>query len=108
MNKRKNEILVAGFAQFPKGTPVYEMQKVMACVLIIDRDTEIIVDATLSFVLDMTRDFAASLLIGQSLKNGVQEIIKEIEEKLIIPGQRAVIQALIAAYDRYRELGQKG
>lgn len=104
MNTKNNEVFVAGFAQFPKGTPVFETHKVISCVLVIDKDTDIVIEASFSFLMDVTKEFVSSLVRGKSVKNGVSEIIKEIEGKFIIPGQRAVIQSLVAAYDRYSEL----
>lgn len=104
MNMKKDHVLVAGFAQFPKGTPVYETQKVIGCILIIDKTTDIIVDASFTFILDMTNEFISSLVRGKCIKNGVEAIIKELEEKFLIPGQRAVIQSVIAAYERYHDM----
>ncbi|MFS0646383.1 DUF3870 domain-containing protein [Siminovitchia sp. 179-K 8D1 HS] len=101
---KKDHVLVAGFAQFPKGTPVYETQKVIGCILIIDKTTDIIVDASFTFILDMTNEFISSLVRGKCIKNGVEAIIKELEEKFLIPGQRAVIQSVIAAYERYHDM----
>lgn len=102
--KNENYVLAAGFAQFPKGTPVYETQKVIGCILVIDRTTDVIVDASFTFIMDLTNRFISSLVRGKCIKNGIQEIIEELEKKFLIPGQRAVIQSVIAAYERYHEM----
>lgn len=99
-------VLVAGFAQLPKGTPVFETQKVIGCMLIIDTETDIIVDSSFTFIKDFTNDFIAALIQGQSLKSGIDPIIQIIEKRFIVPPQKAVIQALIAAYNRYLETSQ--
>lgn len=39
-----NTMLVTGFAQLPKGTKLYEQNKIMAVVLIINHEDEIIED----------------------------------------------------------------
>lgn len=96
-------ILATGFAQLPKGTPLYEMHKIIACVLIIDSKTDKIVDASFSFIMDLTNQFISSLIIGKSIQNGLDEIVKEIEKKYIASEQRAVIQTIRTAYDRYIE-----
>ena len=50
-------ILSTGFAQLPKGTPLYEMQRIIACVLVIDTVEEIIVEASFSFIMNLTNEF---------------------------------------------------
>lgn len=107
MNYGKQHVLVAGFAQFPKGNPVHELYKVMGCILIIDVKDDIVVEATFTFVTDTPKNFLSSLIKGQSVKNGIAHIVKEVERRVHIPGQKAVIQSLIAAYERYCELKEK-
>lgn len=100
---RKNCVLVAGFAQLPKGTTLYEIQKVIGCVLVIDKETKVIADASFTFVMGLTNDFISSMVKGKSIETGIQEVIDEIEERFVVPPQRAVIQALRAAYERYTD-----
>lgn len=40
MTEADNTVLVAGFAEFPKGTTLYEVYKMISCVLIINSDNE--------------------------------------------------------------------
>ena len=63
MNWKDNDhyVLTTGFAQLPKGTPLFEMQKIIACVLVIDTDEEIVVEASFSFLMDLTNEFICSL-----------------------------------------------
>jgi len=97
-------ILTTGFAQLPKGTPLYETHKIIACVLVIDTEKEIVVDASFSFIMDLTKEFIGSLIIGKSIQNGIEDIVKEIEKKYIASEQRAIIQSLRTSYDRYIEV----
>ena len=99
----KNDILVAGFAQLPKGTPIFETQKVIGCIVLIDRNTDMIKKATFTFMQDLTNEFSASLILGYSIRTDMDKIIENIEEKLIIPPKKAVIQAVISARNRYIE-----
>ena len=88
-----NYVLTTGFAQLPKGTPLFEMQKIIACVLVIDTDEEIIVEASFSFIMNLTNEFISSLF-GRSIHNGIEEINKQIEKRYIAGEQRAIIQAI--------------
>ncbi|MFM1653380.1 DUF3870 domain-containing protein [Brevibacillus sp. B_LB10_24] len=99
-------VLVAGFAQLPKGTTLYEVQKTVGCVLIIDRDTDLILDVSFTFIMDVTNEFICSLVRGRSVRNGVDEIVQEIEERFLAPAQRAIIQSLRVAHERYCEMVQ--
>jgi len=99
----RDTILVAGFAQLPKGTPVFEMKKSIGCILIVDRKTTIIKEATFTFIQDLTNDFISSILIGRSLVEDIDEIIKEVEERFIVPPQKAIIQSIISAKNRLQE-----
>ena len=105
MNWKENNncVLTTGFAPLPKGTPLFEMQKIIACVLVIDTDEEIVVEASFSFLMDLTNEFICSIIKGRSIRNGIEEINKEIEKKYIAGEQRAIIQAFRGAYDRYLE-----
>jgi hypothetical protein len=99
---KENYVLVAGFAQLPKGTSVFEMQKHIGCILLVDPETDTIKDATFTFLQGLTNQFIASLLVGKSLEN-TDGIILDIEKRFIVPPQKAVIQALLTAKKNYRE-----
>ncbi|SIA93537.1 Uncharacterised protein [Mycobacteroides abscessus subsp. abscessus] len=99
---KEKHVLVAGFAQLPKGTPVFEVQKTIGCILMVDTETNVIEDATFTFIQDLTNEFASALLLGKSLDH-TEEIIKDIEQKFIVPPQKAVIQALLSAKKSYLE-----
>ncbi|MBO8163532.1 MAG: DUF3870 domain-containing protein [Brevibacillus sp.] len=100
----RNTVLAAGFAQVPKGTTLYELYTLVGCVLIIDVDDDVIVDASFTFVMEKTSDYLAHLLRGKSIANGVGEITKLIQERFLAPGQGAVLQSIRAAIDRYHEM----
>lgn len=99
----KNTVLTAGFAQVPKGTTLYDVSTMIGCVLIIDADRDVICDASFTFVMDKTSQFLASLLLGKSVADGIQEITQVVQERFLAPGQGAVLQAIRAAVERYHE-----
>ncbi len=96
--------MVAGFAQLPKGTPIFEMQKTIGCILVVDPSTTVIKKATFTFIQDLTNEFASSLVVGHKLMDDIEKITQEIEGKLLIPPQRAVMQSIISARNRYLEM----
>nr|WP_277603150.1 DUF3870 domain-containing protein [Brevibacillus sp. SYP-B805] len=96
--------MVAGFAEFPKGTTLYEVYKIISCVMIINNDDETIQDISFSFVMDKTNEFISQQLRGISIKNGIDEAKEKIRASMLIPGQGALIYAMQQAYDRYCEM----
>lgn len=102
---RDNHILVTGFAQLPKGNPVYEVQKNIGCVLVVDVETDVIVEATYTFLQELTNSFLGGLLRGKTLKD-TESIIKDIENRFISGPQKAVIQGLISAKKNYYDAKQ--
>ncbi|MBM4763727.1 DUF3870 domain-containing protein [Bacillus sp. B15-48] len=103
---KDNHVLVTGFAQLPKGNPVYEVQKNIGCVLVVDVETDVIIEATYTFLQELTNSFLSGLLRGRSLKD-TEGIIKVIETRFISGPQKAVIQGLIAAKKNYYDAKQK-
>ncbi|HHU6751062.1 TPA: DUF3870 domain-containing protein [Staphylococcus pseudintermedius] len=96
-----NTILVTGFAQLPKGTPLYELHRHIACVLEIDVDTGIIKDASFNFILSTTNQFLSNLVIGYCLHDGIVQLSQMIKAKFISGEQKALIQSISACFDRY-------
>lgn len=103
LSEAKNTVLVAGFAEVPKGTTLYEVYKMISCVLIINKDDESIEEVSFSFVMDKTNQYISDQLRGLSIKNGIDELKGKIRETMLIPGQGAILYALQQAYDRYCE-----
>ena len=99
-----NCVLVAGFAQLPKGTTLYEVQKTIGCVLIIDKVTDRIEDVSFTFIMDLTNEFIVSLIRGKSVRDGLDPIIQEIEQRFHTAGQRSIIQSLRSAYEHYCDM----
>ncbi|MBB6446224.1 DUF3870 domain-containing protein [Bacillus benzoevorans] len=98
-----NTVLIAGFAQLPKGTTQYEKYQSLAVVLVINVETEVIEDAEFTFIADLTNYYLTSLVRGYDLKQGINPLVEILRNRVLIPSQGAVIQSIKSAYDRYRE-----
>ncbi|OAT79328.1 DUF3870 domain-containing protein [Desulfotomaculum copahuensis] len=98
-----NSVMVSGFAQLPKGTTLYEKYKVVGVVFVVDLNTSQIVDATFTFVADLTNKFLVSLVKGYYLNQGIDPLLAEVRKRCQLPSLGAVIQAIRSCYDRYVE-----
>lgn len=96
-------LLTTGFAQLPKGTPLSEMQKVFACSLVIDKQDGTVVDASFTFLMDLTEEFLRGLVIGRKIPEDWEVLQQEIRARFLTPTQGAILQAIQAAVERYTE-----
>lgn len=99
----KDNVLITGFAQLPRGTTLYERNKIIGIVLVINCKTEVIEDAEFTFVADLTNFYLSSLLKGYNFKKGLEPLLELIKKHCLLPSQGAVIQAVRSAWDRYQE-----
>jgi len=99
-------VLVTAYAKAPQGSSMYELYKHAGIVLEIDLQTDRIVDAEFTFVTDLAKQFFRRLVVGYSLANGVDELIRRIETHYFAPSVDSVITALKSASKRYFERKQ--
>jgi len=97
----KNTIFVTGVAKPSKDDPIASVYEVIFLSLVIDRETDIIVDATCNTAREMTKDFICSLLIGRNIAEGTDAIVQEIRGRFFGLAQKAIIVALKDAHNRY-------
>jgi hypothetical protein len=98
-----NTVLVTAYAKAPQGSAMYEVYKHAGIILEIDPNTNLIINAELTFLADLTKDFFSRMLVGYDLSNGIDELIKKVEKHYFAPSTNSVVVALKAAYKRYIE-----
>ncbi|WP_067724965.1 DUF3870 domain-containing protein [Oceanobacillus damuensis] len=94
-------VLVTGYAKAPQGTSMYENYKHAGIILVINTETNKIENASFTFISELTTTFFQNLLVGYDLSNGLDELIKRIQNHYLAPSQQAVIVALKSAAQRY-------
>lgn len=99
----ENYILVTGFAQMPKGTTLYEVQKVIGFTMVVDKRTDIIIDASFTFIMDLTNQFISNLVRGYRLSQGIEPLLERIRNHFLTSPRGAINQAIRSAYERYIE-----
>jgi len=75
--------------------------------LIIDLQTERIVDASCVLITELGRNFVRSLLVGRHFINDFNEIIADIDLYYQGIPQKALISALKVAQNKYKQSLQK-
>lgn len=104
----KNTILVVGQAKPSKEDAIYNLHGEFYISLVLDRETGKILDMDCNTILEVTKNFVASMLIGRSLRDDVQVLEKEIKERYFALTQKPLIACIKDAHNRYMMVtGQK-
>ena len=103
-----NTILVVGQAKPSKEDAIYNLHGEFYISLVLDRENGKILDMDCNTILEVTKNFVATLLIGRSLRDDVQMLEKEIKERYFALTQKPLIACIKDAHNRYMMVtGQK-
>lgn len=94
-------VFITGQAKPCKEDSIFVVYNVFFISLIVDIETDIIVDATCNTVRVMTQDFIRSILVGQNLATGIDEMVQCIRQRFFGMVQKSLIVALKDAHNRY-------
>lgn len=97
----KNTILVVGQAKPSREDAIYNLHGEFYISLVLDRETGKILDMDCNTILEVTKNFVASMLIGRSLRDDVQVLEKEIKERYFALTQKPLIACIKDAHNRY-------
>ena len=104
----KNTILVVGQAKPSREDAIYNLHGEFYISLVLDRENGKILDMDCNTILEVTKNFVASMLIGRSLRDDVQMLEKEIKERYFALTQKPLIACIKDAHNRYMMVtGQK-
>ncbi len=105
---KKDTILVVGQAKPSKDDAIYNLHGEFYISLVLDRESGEILDMDCNTILEVTKNFVASMLIGKSIRDDVQALEKEIRERYFALTQKPLIACLKDAHNRYMMVsGQK-
>lgn len=102
--QKSNEklVLFSGYAKLPTGITASEMYKVIGIVVLIDVETGEIVEADCTLATSLARKHVSAALIGHSIKNGPDKVLRYIDVIYQGSAKKAVITAMRIIYDKYR------
>ena len=89
--ENKNTILVVGQAKPSKEDAIYNLHGEFYISLIVERDTGKILELDCNTILEVTKQFVASMFVGKSLRTDVPLIEKEIRERYFALTQKPLI-----------------
>jgi len=97
----KDTILVVGQAKPSKEDAIYNLHGEFYISLVLERESGKILDMDCNTILEVTKNFVASMLIGKSLKDDVTAMEKEIKERYFALTQKPLIACIKDAHNRY-------
>lgn len=95
-------VLFSGYAKLPTGITAAELYKVIGIIILVDMDTETIVEADCTLATRVARMHVSETLVGQSFKNGPEPLVQIIDEVYQGSAKKAIITAIRISYDKYR------
>ncbi|SMC89758.1 DUF3870 domain-containing protein [Sporomusa malonica] len=106
MKVNENIFLFSGYARLPAGTASSEVYKVMALVVLIDMETGKIVEADCTLSTSTSERFVTRILAGNSMQNGIEELVKSIDAVYHGSAKKPIMSALRVIYDKYSTLAR--
>lgn len=103
----KNMIFITGQARPIKDDVINNVYQVLSFGLVIDRNTDIIVDVDCTTVMDLTKNFIREILVGRNFVTDINYIELEIKERFFGLIQKPLIVSLKDANNRYRMICAK-
>lgn len=95
--------LFSGHALLPKGIPMRDHLDRATALLEVDLEKHIVVRASFMTVLPHTGEFLSSITEGYDLSQGIEPLLKEVEDRAHVNSIRAFCKAIEIAYEHYRE-----
>lgn len=100
-------ILITGYAKFPQGITAHELYSVIALVLVVKKQSGVIIDADCSLATELTRNFVKALLIGCTL-NDLAGIEKSLKAYYYGSARKAILSAVKNCAEKYRQICETG
>jgi len=105
--KEERYLYIAGNSKCPDNSSLGSLYQNFAVELVINVQTEEIVDASCVLITELGRNFVKSLLVGRNFSKEFNEIIEDIELYYQAVPQKALLSALKVALNRYKQSREK-
>lgn len=101
------QMCVVGSAQPEQKNPIYLEHELILLILIVDRESGIILDCDVNMVCELTRQFVRSMYVGRNLVQDMEELRTCILENYLGASARALVTATRSARMKYLDHMQK-
>ncbi|EGO65555.1 DUF3870 domain-containing protein [Acetonema longum] len=99
---KTNILLFSGYARLPSGTVSSEVYTVMALVVLVDIETDTIVEVDSTLSTRLAERFVSRLIVGQKLEPDIGKLVGKINHAYQGSANKAIITALRIIADKYQ------
>ena len=101
MDYEPSTVFITGQAKPGKEDAISSLYSVFFVSLVVDLETDIVIDATCNTVRGMTETFIRGLLVGRNFATDLNGMVTEIQHRFFGLVQKTLIVALKDAHNRY-------
>ena len=102
-----NTVFIAGHARLPSGMAAKSIYETLTITAEIDKNYGVIVDANCTLATEHGRGYISKLLKGHSLRNGIDQPLKDLKSGYCGKASNALASALKDVYKQYQLLQKK-
>ncbi|MHA6253177.1 DUF3870 domain-containing protein [Oceanobacillus sp. CAU 1775] len=96
-----NTIFIAGHARLPSGMAAKSIYETLTITAEIDKKYGVIVTANCTLATDHAVDYIQQLFRGYSLRDGIEELVLQVESHYMGKAGAAIISAIRDLYKQY-------
>ena len=101
----ENSIFLNASSRLPSSSPSSVIFNIISVGIVLDRNTGVITDCTVTLLSEGAIDFIRYLVIGHDLKkDGIKSLIQKIKYQYLGESQNAICMALERVYSKYKRL----
>ena len=97
-------ILISGYAKLPAHITSEEIYKVLVVAAIVDSRTGVIIEAEVSLITDLTKNFISSIMCGYDLNLGPDLLISRFEACYFGSAKKAIETAIRMIFSKYDDI----
>lgn len=101
---KMNTFFIAGHSRLPQGMAAKNVFETLTITAEIDMKYGVILEASCTLATDHGRDYVGKLLRGFSLRDGIEEIIQELQFYYRGRATNALVAAVKDLYVQYEQL----
>lgn len=101
MSYSNSTVFVTGHAKPAKDDAINAVYQVFSLSLIIERETDTIVDVACTMVMGKSEEFIRSILCGKNIVADMEDLQQEIRARFLTLAQKPMVVALRDAQNRY-------
>lgn len=101
MTYKKSTYYISAYAKLSAEMPSGEIYKYLDMGFIIDMDTDIIEDMSITLVTAETRAFIKDLIVGYNLANGLDGLTDIVKKRFFGSSQKAICVVAKQIYEKY-------